>query len=546
MLRLVLATDNLDAETSLFSAGGTSMHAEIFARAASEATGRSITFTDVFQNASPAQMAKALVEQGEDRTLAVELPPRSDPAEWRTVSENQAARLERLRLSEATGRAMFRGEAEIVGAGLEIAGLIDVPALAETVEDLVRGTGALRTVFDWRAGTMRQRVSPEIFGLERIDATGMPAVEIAAAVRRPFALDSGRLGRFVLVSFAPDRHQLWIVLEHIVSDAVSWDLVVAGLAREYSRRVTGLTAPSGSEIEPASLHADVEGVEFAALEASWCESARGREAERHWLAQIGDGPVWREFAHPALAPPSDPLGEDVLLLHVAGRDAGHRLRERAAELGTTLHALAVFSLARAAARVTGVPDATIYWYTSNRSLPNVATTVGSVAGITLARISPVPEVRSEQEVRRVTAVVAESMAQAFHPIDRIARVHRHDDWILPEDRAILVLHVNPEPAPESEPAPDSERGPGAVFADGSAAPDVFRWAGLRVTAVPASHSRDRRGYTIDASTRFTNEAFLIGLSYREDMLTSGAARELLDAFRIELLDFAPNLMKGKP
>lgn len=109
------------------------------------------------------------------------------------------------------------------------------------------------------------------------------------------------------------------------------------------------------------------------------------------------------------------------------------------------------------------------------------------------------------------------MANAFYPIDRIARTHRPDDWIAPDDRPLLVLHVNPEPIGEET---------------------LPALTGLEVSTASRGGRRDRRGFTVDASIRFLPTSFVIGLSHRAGMLEPSAAQAMVDLFAEELLDLA--------
>lgn len=525
-MQQVLALPDLGPEESFFSAGGTSLHAEVFARTASEAIGEPITFTDVFQFPSPAALAAAILQRGSRVQGTSVARALTDSSKWHPVSENQWARLDRLARGQTNGEPLTRSTVELVGVGIELRGHLDVTALAAAVEEVVAATPALRTQFDLAAEPPQQRSVPPSYGLDLFDARGLDASAIVDAVWRPFDLTEGRLARFVLAERDADAYQLWIVIEHIVSDAVSWELVARRLGTAYARRVLRMPSPDADRgRQPRS--ADVD---FAELESELCVDAAGRAAEAHWHAQIQGGPVWRAFRHPSLAEAyPDARAEDVLMLRTAPRQTGRRIAAAAARYGTTVHALTVFSLARAAAEVTGDRDVTVYWYTANRNLPGVAEVVGSLASITMSRIRSVPEGRSIPEVQEVTQIVAGSMANAFYPIDRIARLDHPDDRVQPDDRALLVLHVNPEPP----------------TATATARPPL-QLAGVRARTVPFVGRREPRGYTVDASTRFTDDAFAVGVAYREGMMPASDARVLLDAFAEELFAFAEEAPSPTP
>ncbi|MBR7836095.1 hypothetical protein KDL01_22655 [Actinospica durhamensis] len=502
-LEAVLGVTGASPDLSFFSAGGTSLQAEIYARTASAATGRTVTFTDIFQHPSPEALAAALTAREDPAaggSVAAAASP--GPTSWRPVSENQASRLERLRRSEESGRPAFRGHAELIVAGFDLDGPLDAEALDAAARAVVTRHSALRTGFRISDEGFAQRVEPESYGVESVDARHLHPAEVLELAWQPLDLRAGRLARFLLARYAEDRHQLWVTMEHIVSDGVSGHVVLGQLADEYARR-----GPAPTD--------DLQGFEFADLEAALCRDTQGQAAEGHWLRQIGDGPVWRTYAHPDLAGPGeDPEAGDVLLLRSRPLELGRALRARAAQHGTTLHALVVLALARAAAQAAATRDVTVYWYTANRNLPRVASTVGSLAGLTMARVAHVPEGRGEADIRAVARTVAESMAYAFHPIERIAREHT-GQWLMPDDEPFLVLHVNEGPESAEPRAP-------------------LEFAGLRTAAARTYGRRERRGYTLDASIGYTATTFQTGLSYRDGMIPGPAAARLLDSFTEEL------------
>ncbi|MFC5665976.1 condensation domain-containing protein [Kitasatospora misakiensis] len=528
-LEAVLGVSGATPETSFFSAGGTSLHAEIYARTASAATGRTITFTDIFRHPSPQDLADALTTRadGADTTGTAEAEAST---RWRPVSENQASRLERLRLAEQSGRPAFRAHAELLLAGFDLRGPLDVDALDAAVHAVVTRHSALRTRFRISDEGYAQQVEPASYGLEPVDARHLHPAEVLDLAWRPLDLRSGRLARFLLADFGEDHHQLWVTVEHIVSDGVSCHVLNNALADEYSRRATGTAepapAPAPTPVPAPAPSGDIEGHDFARLENALCQDAQGRAAEEHWRRQIGDGPIWRPYAHPDLAGPGqDRAAGDVLLVRTRPAATGRALRERAAQYGTTLHALVVFALTRAAARAAATRDVTVYWYTANRNLPGVATTVGSLAGLTMARVAPVPHGRGEAEIRAVARTVADSMAYAFHPIERIARQHT-TQWLMPDDEPFLVLHVNED---TQTPEPSGAREP-------------LRFAGLHVAAADGYGRRDRRGYTLDASVTSLPSGFSLGLSYRDGMIPAAAAARLLEGFAEEI----DRIVEGAP
>ncbi|MBL1099175.1 condensation domain-containing protein [Streptomyces coffeae] len=132
-------------------------------------------------------------------------------------------------------------------------GELDVTALRESIEDLVRRHEALRTRFPLVDGAPVQRVVPDSeVPLPLTDLSPLPATERehAAArflvddLKRPFDLADGPVVRAALIRLAPREHIVRITLHHLVSDAWSWwAVLLRELEQLYAARVRGRASP---------------------------------------------------------------------------------------------------------------------------------------------------------------------------------------------------------------------------------------------------------------------------------------------------------------
>ena len=187
-----------------------------------------------------------------------------------------------------TERAGVAGTAYHMPLTVRFTGRLDVAALRDACTALVaRHPGLGSAVYDDAgvARLVRAPNPPEVTVLDvPADAVGGPAAgvhlssrTVAGEVRRPFDLTLGPLVRFTILTSAPDRHLLLVVVHHLVFDGESKDILVRDLAALYRSRLAGDPPHPGPAGEPD--HAEAERDRVAAVLA---------EAGEFWRAH------WRE------------------------------------------------------------------------------------------------------------------------------------------------------------------------------------------------------------------------------------------------------------
>ncbi len=123
-------------------------------------------------------------------------------------------------------------------------GPLDIPALERSLEEVVRRHEVLRTTFPEMAGRPVQRIAPATsWRLPLVDLTGLGGDEARRLAQeqglRPFDLQREPPLRILLLSTAPDEHELLVTLHHIAADGWSLEVLVRELGvlyRAFTRR----------------------------------------------------------------------------------------------------------------------------------------------------------------------------------------------------------------------------------------------------------------------------------------------------------------------
>ncbi|MEM7356448.1 MAG: condensation domain-containing protein, partial [Acidobacteriota bacterium] len=305
----VLAVGEVGPDDNFFELGG---HSLLITRVASRIRsvfGVELPIRRLFEQPTLAELAR---EIGTVRAAsrATQVPPIVPRPRGETAQEG-------LALSFAQERLWFLDQllpgssAYNVPATVSLSGPLSVPALAASLNEVVRRHEVLRTRFVAAGGQPLQRIAPELrLEVPLVDLSGLAestrwdAVDrlAAEAANRPFDLETGPLLRTTLLRLGaetpdretPDRetsdwdeHVALFAMHHIVSDGWSMDILIAELASFYRAFQTGTAA---SLPEPAVQYAD-----YAAWQRQWLA---GEELERQlavWRQRLGGAPAALEL-----------------------------------------------------------------------------------------------------------------------------------------------------------------------------------------------------------------------------------------------------------
>ena len=171
---------------------------------------------------------------------------------------------------------------------LRLEGLLDVEALRQSINEIVKRHEALRTVFTVEDGQARQTILPDLrLSIPLVDVSRHAAEtrdeelrNLAATNSHPsFDLERGPLLRALLVKLGPNDHALCITLHHIVSDGWSSGLLIREFAALYEAFSGGRT--------PTLPQLKVQYADFAVWQREWLQGTVREEQLEYWRKQLG-------------------------------------------------------------------------------------------------------------------------------------------------------------------------------------------------------------------------------------------------------------------
>ena len=176
--------------------------------------------------------------------------------------------------------------------GLRLKGPLNIAALEQSLNEIVRRHEALRTTFAMVDGQPVQIISPFLsLSLAVVDLTEHPksareseAQRLAAEEgKKPFDLGQGPLFRPTLIKLAEDDHMLFSTLHHIVSDG--WSMGV--LFRELSVLYQALT---NADLSPLA-DLPIQYADYAVWQREWLQGEVLESQLSYWKKQLERAPA---------------------------------------------------------------------------------------------------------------------------------------------------------------------------------------------------------------------------------------------------------------
>ncbi|MGW3499077.1 non-ribosomal peptide synthetase [Streptomyces sp. NPDC001020] len=311
--------------------------------------------------------------------------------------------------------------------GLRLRGPLDIAALEQALDGVIRRHEVLRTVVTEQPdGTPVQQVAPHRpVTLVRQDLRALPAADREEEMRRicltdarePFELASAPLCRARLLHLGTDDHLLLLVWHHIVSDAWSGGILMRELGALYEAFRAGRPDPLP--------RLPMQYADYAAWQRGEFAGERLERLVEHWRARLAGAPL--DHGLPTDRPRPDTqdfTGEEIAFTLPAA--LVDRLEEVARDCRASLFSVVLAAFQTVVLRWSGRDDQLIGVPVAGRTRPELEGLIGFFANTLVLRCDLSGDPSFRELVRRVRDDANDAYAHQELPFEKLVEALRMD------------------------------------------------------------------------------------------------------------------------
>lgn len=366
-----LGLEQVGIEDDFFAIGGHSLLAAQVIYRLQSALKLDVSISRLFELPTIAALAEYLTPLYESNTPSAALEPITSISRETT-----------LPLSFSQEQLWFLSQME--GGGIayniplafELAGTLHIPALEQSLTEILRRHEALRTTFPVVNGAPIQRISsPQPFCLPVVDLRSLSEGDRRAEVdrlateeaQRPFNLANDLLLRGTLLQLGTYRYVLLLTMHHIASDGWSLALLRQELAALYPSFLEKATSP----LEPLPI----QYADFAHWQQNWLAGDFVEQQLAYWKQQLAGAPPLLELPadHSRPAMQSFRGGTESCLLDA---QLTRHLKQLSQRTGATLYMTLLAAFSTLLSRYSGHQDIVIGSPVANRKRSEIESMIG--------------------------------------------------------------------------------------------------------------------------------------------------------------------------
>lgn len=301
---------------------------------------------------------------------------------------------------------------------LKIEGTLDVGALKEALDAMVRRHEVLRTEFIVIEGSPTQQITEEAhFPLEIVDLRGSPVAldaqlqnQETIEARTLFDLSQAPLIRGRLIQLGDIYHVLFITMHHIISDGWSMSLVMRELAQLYGARV--LMRPERLEPLP------IQYADYAQWQRNHLQGDILERQLNYWCSELQGAPPELDLPIDLPRPPIQTYrgGRIDMVLDARLTSA---LKALAHKHGMTLFMVLYAGMSVLLARLSGQDDVLIGTPVANRQRPEFGKLIGLFANTVVLRARVDGELRVGQFLLNVKEKSIGAFSHQDTPFEKV-------------------------------------------------------------------------------------------------------------------------------
>ncbi|MEH2040965.1 amino acid adenylation domain-containing protein [Nostoc sp.] len=186
------------------------------------------------------------------------------------------------------------------GLQLRVAGVLNIEALQQSINEIIRRHEILRTTFPAVDGKPLQIISPSLtINIPVLDLQSLEESEaqqiVTKEARQPFDLINGPLLRVTLLRLGPEFHVLVLIMHHIITDGWSMGIFIQELSSLY--RAFTLSSPLLLPELP------IQYADFAVWQRQWLTEEIQKQQLNYWKQQLAGAPPLLELPTDKPRPP---------------------------------------------------------------------------------------------------------------------------------------------------------------------------------------------------------------------------------------------------
>ena len=402
---------------------------------------------------------------------------------------------------------------------VRLEGDLDVTALEQSLNEVVRRHEVLRTQFPVSDGRPSQWIQPAAkFQVEAADLSGLdPAIQaeevkrqLQAQLQEPFDLATGQPLRMRLIKLHETDHVLLIVMHHIVTDGWSMGLLVSELVTLY-QAFSG-KAPSPLEELP------VQYPDYAVWQREWLKGETLERQLGYWKKQLEGAAVLQLPTDHPRSSFATMRGSSVTRLIPVELSRELNSRSRQWNLTPFMTLLGAFQLLMS--RYTGEDDITVGTPVANRGISDITSLIGLFVNTLALRTDLTGLPTLEQYMHRTRTMVLEALSFQDIPFEKLVDElqPKRDPSHTPLFQVMFVL--------QNLPTKNIETGK------------------LRLKEVEGEVQATKFDLTLTAAPTLQGEFFL-GLEYRTDLFERPTMERMLSHYQVvleQMLSAAPGAL----
>mgnify|MGYP002778537435 CR=1 FL=1 len=301
---------------------------------------------------------------------------------------------------------------------VRLSGVLDLKALEESFNEIVRRHEILRTNFGVQEGQPVQLITPhsKVF-LKISDLQQLPASEreaaaqqaIAREIQQPFNLDRGSLLRVMLLQLDESEYVLVINLHHIVFDEWSIAILIRELELLYSAFSTGKPSPLP---ELSIQYAD-----FAHWQRQWLQGEVLESQLSYWRSQLQNLSVLEVESNRCR--PKERGDRGAIELLELPQDLSQALLALSHQEGVTLFMTLLAAFQVLLYRYTGQTDIAVGSPIANRNRRELEDLIGFFANSLVLRTNLSGNPSFRELLARVRQVTVEAYAHQDLPFEKL-------------------------------------------------------------------------------------------------------------------------------